>query len=210
MSCETPFSTEKVCVVVPANQRDVSVQASQMQVRMSVTVHADELRPCTRYVFLVLAVCASVRGQVRHGTAATYGRHRSCSQCRPWTAQRRRRRASGPGRPGSRSSGPGCSPGSGRSPGPADSRSCSRSGQRAMLYKCLRRDSHTSNWWSRGREPRWLAHSFGPRVPERPPSTFAPAAALCTAARVHCRGGPTATPDIPRYTYTYTYTLARY
>ena len=60
MSCETPFSTENVCVVVPVNQREVSVQASQMHVRISVTVHAEELRPCTRYVFLVLAVRISM------------------------------------------------------------------------------------------------------------------------------------------------------
>ena len=61
MSCETPFSTEKVCVVVPVNQREVSVQASQMHVRMRVTVQAEELRPWTRYVFLVLAVHVSMR-----------------------------------------------------------------------------------------------------------------------------------------------------
>lgn len=55
ISWDTPFSTEKVCMVVPANQRVASFQVSHMHVKMRVTVHADELRPWTRYVFLVLA-----------------------------------------------------------------------------------------------------------------------------------------------------------
>jgi hypothetical protein len=56
MSCDTPFSTEKDWEVVPANHREISDQERYMHVRMSVTVHAEEFRPWTRYVFLVLAI----------------------------------------------------------------------------------------------------------------------------------------------------------
>jgi hypothetical protein len=45
ISCDTPFSTEKDCTVVPANQRAISVHASHIHVRMRVTVQAEELRP---------------------------------------------------------------------------------------------------------------------------------------------------------------------
>ena len=42
-------------MVVPAYQRVISDHERYMHVRMRVTVHVEELRPCTRYVFLVLA-----------------------------------------------------------------------------------------------------------------------------------------------------------
>jgi hypothetical protein len=45
MSCDTPFSTEKDCVVVPAYHLVISDQARYMHVRMRVTVHPEELRP---------------------------------------------------------------------------------------------------------------------------------------------------------------------
>lgn len=46
-------------MVVPANQREISDHERYIQARMRVTVHGEELRPWTRYVFLVLAARGS-------------------------------------------------------------------------------------------------------------------------------------------------------
>lgn len=83
MSCETPFSTENVWLVVPVNQREVSVHASQIHVRIRVTVHAEELRPWTRYVFLVLAgdISAGTEPVERRLTESIEARHNVSLGC---------------------------------------------------------------------------------------------------------------------------------